>query len=141
MRHREWFRPLALVLLVVNGQGCYHYTTPSEMRPDTYISQKEPKKARLTLIDSSTVILERPWITRDSVGGLVKHFESLGSGGSGSPPKRDEPWSISRERVARIEVHRLNPGPTGGIVVFSLVIGVPVLIALLTCCRVNLGEQ
>lgn len=139
MQHHDWLRPLARVLLAVYAQSCYHYTTPSDISIDTYIRQKEPNNVRLRLADSSQVMLESPWMTRDSVGGLVKDVDGPWTE-SGRPPTREEWWSISRAHVMRVEVHRLNAGLTGGLLGFGVLLGVPIVIGLLTCCEISLGQ-
>jgi len=122
VRGHMWFRPFAGVLLLVYAAACYHYAATDELGPEAYIAQKEPGQVRITLTDSSQTIVYNPWITSDSVGGHV-----------GRSSQR-QPWSAPRERVTKIEAHRMK------VVATVFAVGIPVvliggLIAVATACE------
>jgi len=127
VRQYAWYRPVALVLLAAQSAGCYHYITP-DLGPDAYVSQHEPGQVRVTLTDSTRVVVLDPWITADSLGGRAW----LMSG--------KEPWAVTRDRLVKLEAHEIKTAAT----VFA--VGIPLVvfgafIGLVTACQGGCGPR
>lgn len=105
-------RSIAALLLVLFLPSCYHYVTPKEMTPQEYIATKAPKQVRVTLIDSTRVVLRDPFITPDSIGGHTQIRQD-------APASR---WAVALSRVERFEGHEYDNWAVAGIVAGAMVV-------------------
>jgi hypothetical protein len=96
-------RLLAALLLVLYVPACYHWVTPEGMTPQEYIATNHPKQVRITLADSSRLVVLRPTISGDS---LVGFRPATGDPYTGLVP--EEPVCVAAAAVQRLQVRRLN---------------------------------
>ena len=68
-------RLVATVLLTVYLPACHHWVTPKGVTPQEYITAKRPSTVRVTLTDSSRIVLQNPRAASDSL------WRSLAPGG------------------------------------------------------------
>ena len=106
-------RTMAAVLLMTYLPACYHYVTPKEMTPAQYIAAKDPKQVRVTLADSSQVVLRDPWVSADSLGGRLMVQDARA---------RDPGWATPLSQVRRLEGHEYDNWGVAGITVGTLVV-------------------
>jgi hypothetical protein len=62
-------RSVATVLLAVHLPACHYWAEPNGLTPQQYVDRERPAEARVTLTDSSTVLLQRPWVSSDTLWG------------------------------------------------------------------------
>ena len=106
-------RSVATVLLAVYLPACHYWAEPQDLPPQQYVDRERPADVRVTLTDSSTVVLQRPWVSSDTLWG-----------GSASGLLRGVPLSS----VQHIQVRESDGTATGLLVVgIVTVVGVGVL--------------
>jgi hypothetical protein len=97
---------VAAILLVLYLPGCLqHYVTSRQLTPPAVIGTKHPKQVRVTLVDSSRVVLREPWATADSLGG-----RSIAQDARGAWKLVEPQWAVPLAAVRRLEVREANPG-------------------------------
>ncbi len=69
IRHRQLQRVIACILLPCYLLACSSWKT-LEVSPVQVISEEHPNKVRLTLTDGSTVVLEQPVVSGDTLTGV-----------------------------------------------------------------------
>jgi len=139
MRRCVLSQPIAVMLLASYLSACHYYATPGPMGPEAHMTQEQPSKVRVTLTDARQVTLTSPWITSDSIGGIAeagptKWDDELGSWVRGV----SAPWAASREQVASIEIHRVDPVATTALVVLAagvILVGIVVIAVVIPCSQ------
>ena len=108
MSTRE-LRPMALTLLVLHVSGCMTWQ-PSPLSPRRLIQEEEPHKVRVTLPDSTPLVVRNPLIEDDSIAVVSGQCRRL--------PGRTVRYScptralVALDDVAAIEVERRARGRT-----------------------------
>jgi len=126
-RYQRVRRAVAAVLLAVYLPACHHWVTPKGMTPQEYITANHPSTVRVTLADSSRVVLQNPRAASDSLWG------SLAPGGQ---------WGAPLSSVQLLQVRKSDAAGTVfltlGIVVGSLFV-VGAICAAANCIDLNIG--
>jgi hypothetical protein len=91
-------RPIALLLLVLYGQGCMTWK-PSKLTPEQVVEKEG--QIRVQLMDESKVHVQKPWIRGDTLGG--KRLTVLSP--SGKVPRAQ---AIPLDSVAIVETEELT---------------------------------
>jgi len=105
-------RSIAALLLVMHLPACSAYVVPKGITPQEYIAVNHPKRVRVTLIDRSQHYLRDPWVTSDSLGGVLPARDSRGF--RIEPPPA--PWVVALSAVRRVEVYQSSGSATVGAV-------------------------
>ncbi len=103
IRHRQLQRVIACILLPCYLLACSSWKT-LEVSPVQVISEEQPSKVRLTLTDGSTVVLEQPVVSGDTLTGV-------GEGEHVTIPVSD---------VTDVAVRKTNVGASIGLGVLAL---------------------
>jgi len=126
-RYQRVRRAVAAVLLAVYLPACHHWVTPKGMTPQEYITANHPSTVRVTLADSSRVVLQNPRAASDSLWG------SVAPGGQ---------WGVPLSSVQLLQVRKSDAAGTVfltlGIVVGSLFV-VGAICAAANCIDLNIG--
>jgi hypothetical protein len=110
---------IAAVLVVLYVSACYHYVTPKGMTPAEVVAAKHPGQARVTLADSSRLVLEEPWVSADSLGGrLLPRRDSRGS----VVLPGLERWAVPLAEVQGVEEYQYNNWAVVGIIAGTVVV-------------------
>ncbi len=105
IRHRQLQRVIACILLPCYLLACSSWKT-LEVSPVQVISEEQPSKVRLTLTDGSTVVLEQPVVSGDTLTGF-------GEGEHVTIPVSD---------VTHVAVRKKDTGKTVGLVLVGVVV-------------------
>ncbi len=115
IRHRQLQRVIACILLPCYLLACSSWKTV-EVSPVQVISEEQPSKVRLTLTDGSTVVLEQPVVSGDTLTGV-------GEGEQVTIPVSD---------VTHVAVRKTSAGKTIalGVLAGGVIVGALYLVAL-----------
>lgn len=120
-------RAVAAVLLAVYLPACHHWVTPQGMTPQEYITANHPSTVRVTLADSTRVVLQHPRAASDSLWG------SLAPGGQ---------WGAPLSSVQLFQVRKSDAAGTVfltlGIVVGTVFVA-GAICAAANCIDINIG--
>jgi hypothetical protein len=99
LMHLRWS-----LLFLLGTAGCTSWRT-QQLAPQQVISERHPDRIRVTLTDSSTLVLQHPTVSGDSIIGVTSQTQV----------------SVAPAQVARLQVRRPNGWKTFGLV--YLVVG------------------
>lgn len=97
-------RSIALAVLVWFVPACTTWQVQQGITPQQLIAARKPEAVRVTLPDSSQIILHKPLIAGDSVAGFVHGRDS----------------SIAASDVRQVAIRKVSGGRTAGAAVVSL---------------------
>jgi hypothetical protein len=118
-------RSTTVVLLLTFPPACYHYVAPRDLTPQEYVAAKHPNQVRVTLADSSRVVLRDPWVSADSLGG-----RRMVQDARGALQVSDPRWAVPLSEVSRLEGHEYNNWGVAGIIAGTLVVAGGVLLVV-----------
>ncbi len=93
-------RAIALALLIWYVPACTYWQVAQGITPQQLIADKHPAEVRVTLPDSSQIVLDEPSIAGDSLAGFVNSKD----------------FSVVASDVTQVAVRRVNGRKTVGLV-------------------------
>ena len=91
------------------------------MAPNQVVSEKEPDKIRLTMLDGDEVLLEDPWVSAGEILAHPRVSEAFGF----SKVLKSDTLRVPTDSVARIEVWEADAGKAVAIV-FGVALGLTI---------------
>ena len=108
-------RSLSLLLMVQLIPGCTHWSPVRDVTPEAYVAAKQPKRVRVLLGDSSRVVLMRPWVRGDTLGGQAP-------GRRGQPQIAGDSVLLPLAWIRQLDVRRTDVAATIGLTTVSVVV-------------------
>ena len=103
-------RPIVVAVLVCFLPACTVWQVQPGITPQQLIAARQPDAVRVTLPDSSEIVIHEPTVARDSVMGVVHGMDS----------------SVAASDVKQLAIRKVSGGKT-----FGAVIGLGLLGALI----------
>jgi hypothetical protein len=106
-----------------------------EVSPQQLLTQHQPEKLRVSLVDNTEVVLERPEIRGDSLYGVRDESALRLDYASGRPPSHGASAALPLADVEKVAVRKINPVTTG------LLVGLGVAAVYFVIGLAQLGDQ
>jgi hypothetical protein len=84
-----------------------------QVSPQQLLTQGQPEKLRVSLVDSTEVVLRHPEIRGDSLYGVRDESALRLDYASGRPPSHGAPAALPLADVKNVAVRKINPVTTG----------------------------
>jgi hypothetical protein len=105
-----------------------------EVSPQQVLTQHQPEKLRVSLVDNMEVVLGQPEIRGDSLYG-VRDESGLRPGAPRRPPSHGTAAALPLADVEKVAIRTLNPVTTG------LVVGLGVAAGIVVIGLAQMGER
>jgi hypothetical protein len=106
-----------------------------QVSPQQLLTQGQPEKLRLSLVDNTEVVLRRPEIRGDSLYGVRDESALRLDYASGRPPSHGASAALPLADVEKVAVRKINPVTTG------LLVGLGVAAVYFVIGLAQLGDQ
>jgi hypothetical protein len=106
-----------------------------QVSPKQLLTQHQPEKLRVSLVDNTEVVLERPEIRGDSLYGVRDESALRLDYASGRPPSHGASVALPLADVEKVAVRKINPVTTG------LLVGIGVAAGVFLIELARLGDQ
>jgi hypothetical protein len=95
-----------------------------QVSPEQLITQHQPEKLRVSLVDKTEVVLQRPEMRGDSLYGVRDESGLRLDYASGRPPSHGAPAALPLTDVEKVAVRKIDPITTGLLVGAGVAAGV-----------------
>ena len=114
MKSEPMGKPLGygLVLVFAYLPACTKWQV-QQVSPQQVLTQHQPEKLRVSLVDNTEVVLRRPEIRGDSLHGVRDESELRLDYVSGRPPSHGSSAALPLEDVEKLAVRKIDPITTG----------------------------
>ena len=106
-----------------------------QVSPQQLLTQGQPEKLRVSLVNNTEVVLRRPEIRGDSVYGVRDESDLRLDYASGRPPSHGAPAALPLADVEKVAVRKINPATTG------LLVGLGIAAVYFVVALAQLGDQ
>ena len=111
------------VLAVACLSACTKWQV-QQASPQQLLTQHQPEKLRVSLVDNTDVVLRRPEIRGDSLYGVRDESELRLDYASGRPPSHGASAALPLADVEKVAVRKIDPVTTGLLVGVGVAAGV-----------------
>jgi hypothetical protein len=95
-----------------------------QVSPQQLLTQHQPEKLRVSLVDNTEVVLRQPEIRGDSLHGVRDESALRLDRASGRPPSHGAPAALPLADVEKVAVRKIDPVTTGLLVGAGVAAGV-----------------